>query len=40
MLDVNAYTHRISPNEAVIANFMDHNRAYLPRTCWADSCAK
>ncbi|VUC32182.1 unnamed protein product [Clonostachys rosea] len=32
------HIRRISPKESVIAEFMEHCRAYLPRTCWADPC--
>lgn len=32
------HIRRITPNEAVIADFMEHTKAYLPRTCWADPC--
>ncbi|KAE8421771.1 hypothetical protein BDV36DRAFT_291885 [Aspergillus pseudocaelatus] len=33
------HIRRITPREDVIAHFMKHARAYLPRTCWADPCA-
>ena len=33
------HIRRLSPKESVIAQFMEHCRAYLPRTCWSDPCA-
>ncbi|KAJ6445154.1 hypothetical protein O9K51_03558 [Purpureocillium lavendulum] len=32
------HIRRIVPKDNVIEQFMDHCRAYLPRTCWADPC--
>ncbi|UNI17027.1 hypothetical protein JDV02_003406 [Purpureocillium takamizusanense] len=33
------HIRRISPKDVVVNQFMEHCRAYLPRTCWADPCA-
>lgn len=32
------HIRRITPKDEIIAQFMEHCRAYLPRTCWADPC--
>lgn len=32
------HIRRITPKESIIAQFMEHCRAYLPRTCWSDPC--
>ncbi|KAF9888596.1 hypothetical protein FE257_008528 [Aspergillus nanangensis] len=32
------HIRRVTPKECVIAEFMEHCRAYLGRTCWADPC--
>ncbi|KAJ5808608.1 hypothetical protein N7474_009877 [Penicillium riverlandense] len=32
------HIRRMTPKESVIEDFMDHSRAYLQRTCWADPC--
>lgn len=29
----------VTPKDSIIKQFMEHCRAYLPRTCWADPCA-
>lgn len=33
------HIRRVVPKEDIIAQFMEHCRAYLPRTCWSDPCA-
>ncbi|KAJ5774830.1 hypothetical protein N7457_009726 [Penicillium paradoxum] len=33
------HIRRITPKDSVIEEFMEHTRAYLPRTSWADPCA-
>lgn len=32
------HIRRITPKDDVIAQFMEHCKAYLQRTCWADPC--
>lgn len=33
------HIRRVSPREHVIAQFMEHCKTYLGRTCWVDPCA-
>lgn len=32
------HIRRVTPKASAIRDFMEHCRAYLPRTCWADPC--
>ncbi|KAL2827251.1 dimethylaniline monooxygenase [Aspergillus pseudoustus] len=33
------HIRRLSPKPQAVADFMEHARTFLPRTCWADPCS-